>query len=412
MKKKIIIFIAVLAIVLIIIGAVVYIPIYKENKRIKEELERIANATIIVKLKEDTTVPFLEEVHVSDFITEINGKIIDDYKIDTSTLGSKTITFKYINDEDITIPYKYNINVVDKTPPEIWLGETRSVTVGTPLEDFLERITCADDLDDNPKCEIIGDYDLNKAGSYKLVYKATDNYDNTTEKPFTLNVYRPTGGGGSSNTKQTPWYFSSIVKEYKNDKTKIGIDVSGWQGDIDFQKVKDAGVEFVFIKVGGGKGIEAERFVDSKFEQNIKGFKEVGIPVGVYFYSYSNSRETAIADAEFVLEHIKDYEIELGVAYDWESWSFYNNFHQSFYSTTMNAKAFLDTVSKAGYKGLLYSSKNYLEKVWYPLDDYDTWLAHYTAHTTYEGKYKYWQIANNGRIDGINGFVDVNIMYE
>ena len=149
-----------------------------------------------------------------------------------------------------------------------------------------------------------------------------------------------------------------------------------------------------------------------KFEQNIKGFNEVGIPVGVYFYSYANSKESAIKDAEWVLEQIKGYEVELGVAYDWESWSFYNNFHQSFYSTTMNAKAFLDTVAKEGYKGLLYSSKNYLEKVWFPLDDYDVWLAHYTRETSYQGKYKYWQLASNGRVAGINGFVDVNIMYE
>ncbi len=78
----------------------------------------------------------------------------------------------------------------------------------------------------------------------------------------------------------------------------------------------------------------------------------------------------------------------------------------------MNAKAFLDTISNEGYKGLLYSSKNYLEKVWFPLDEYEVWLAHYTKQTNYEGDYKYWQLASNGRVSGINGFVDVNIMYE
>lgn len=412
MKKKIIIFTIVLIVVLVIVGLVVYLPIYKENKRKKEELERIANATIIVNLKENTTASFMQEVHVSDFISEINGKIIDDYKIDTSDLGTKTIKFKYINDEDITIPYKYNINIVDDVAPVIWLNDTKSIAVGTAYEDLMEGITCADNLDDNPKCEIIGEYNLKKVGKYPLTYKATDSSNNVTEKEFVLNVYQPGGGSSGGSSKTLPWYYDSIIKDYKTDKTKIGIDVSSWQGDIDFNKVKEAGVEFAFIRVGSTKGINGEYFVDKKFENNIKGFNEVGIPVGVYFYSYSNSKESAKRDAEWVLEQIKGYKVELGVAYDWESWSFYNNFHQSFYSTTMNAKAFLDTISKEGYKGLLYSSKNYLEKVWYPLEDYDVWLAHYTRETSYKGKYKFWQIASNGRVAGINGFVDVNIMYE
>ena len=411
MKKKILLFSIIFIVVTAAVFSIVYLPIIKQHKIEQKELERIANATIIVELKPDTTVSFMADVHVSSFIENINGTIIDDYKIDTSKIGTQTIKFKYVNDEDITVNFKYNINVIDDIAPVIWLSDTKSIAVGTSYEDMMEKITCADNIDDNPKCEIIGNYDLNKIGKYKLLYRATDASNNVTEKEFTLNVYQP-DNKPATQTKRQPWYYSSIVETYKKENTQIGIDVSSWQGDIDFQKVKEAGVEFVFIRVGSTKGINAEYFVDKKFERNIQGFNEVGIPVGVYFYSYANSKESAIKDAEWVLEQIKGYDVELGVAYDWESWSFYNNFHQSFYSTTMNAKAFLDTVAKEGYKGLLYSSKNYLEKVWYPLDDYDVWLAHYTAQTSYAGKYKYWQLASNGKISGINGFVDVNIMYE
>ena len=411
MKKKILIISLISIVVIGIIAFTVFRPLYKEEKIKKEEQELIQNATIKVTLKTNTTISFMEDVHVSSFIENINGEIIDDYKINTAKLGPQTIKFKYINEENITIPYKYTINVIDNIAPEIWLSDTKSITVGTSYEDMMEKITCADNLDDNPKCEIIGNYDLNKVGKYKLKYKATDSFNNTTEKDFTLNVYEPTSEE-STTTKREPWLLSSIINDYKKDNTKIGIDVSSWQGDIDFERVKEAGVEFAFIRVGSTKGINAEYFVDKKFEQNIKGFNEVGIPVGVYFYSYANSKESAIKDAEWVLEQIKDYKVELGVAYDWENWSFFNNFHQSYYSTTMNAKAFLDRVAKEGYKGLLYSSKNYLEKVWYPLDDYDVWLAHYTRETSYSGKYKYWQLASNGKVPGINGFVDMNIMYE
>ena len=77
------------------------------------------------------------------------------------------------------------------------------------------------------------------------------------------------------------------------------------------------------------------------------------------------------------------------------------------------ANTFLNTIKKAGYKGMRYSSKNYLEKLWLPTE-YDTWLAHYTLNveqTSYTGEYKYWQVCDDGKIDGIAGAVDIDIMY-
>jgi rhodanese-related sulfurtransferase len=144
---------------------------------------------------------------------------------------------------------------------------------------------------------------------------------------------------------------------------------------------------------------------------NIEGFNNVGIPVGIYFYSYANSKESAIRDANWVLEQIRGYKIDLPIVYDWESWSFYNEFNQSFYSLSMSAKAYLDTMKNAGYQGMLYSSKNYLEKAWFNIG-YDIWLAHYTTKTSYTGPYKYWQMCSNGKIDGIAGNVDINIYYQ
>ena len=108
---------------------------------------------------------------------------------------------------------------------------------------------------------------------------------------------------------------------------------------------------------------------------------------------------------------IKGYDIDLPIVYDWESWSFYNEFNQSFYSLSLSAKSFLDVVNEAGYEGLLYSSKNYLEKVWFDIG-YDIWLAHYTEQTSYTGDYTYWQLCSNGKVDGISGRVDINIYYK
>lgn len=379
-----------------------------EVKKIEEEL--IKEAIVIVDLKEDTTASFYSSKKVSDYIENINGTIIDDFLIDTTELGTKEVQFEYINDDGITIPYSYTINVIDDVPPQVWLNSTKSIT--TEYDgNLLDDITCADNLDDNPSCEIIGKYNTKVVGNYDLVFKAVDNSGNETIKEFTLKVKEPTKKSSSSSTTKSRTLFSDVIKNYKTSNTKIGIDVSSWQGDIDYEAVKKAGVEFVFIRVGSTRGINGEYFVDKKFQRNIEGFNKVGIPVGIYFYSYANSTSSAIKDANWVIEQIKDYKVDLPVVYDWESWSFYNEFNQSFYSLTKSAKAYLDTVNKAGYEGMLYSSKSYLEKVWFNTG-YDVWLAHYTEQTSYKGDYKYWQLCSNGKVDGISGNVDINIYYE
>lgn len=411
MKKKYLIGLLILCLIICLtLTITIIIPAFTKHREEKELEEQIKNATIKVTLKEDLNIPFLSSVKVSDLIVDINGEIIDDYLINTTKIGDKEVSFNYVNEENITIPYKFKINIIDDVSPVIWLNSTYTVTTDYD-GNLLEDITCADNLDDNPKCEIIGDYDTKKAGSYKLTFKATDASDNVTTKDFTLNVKKPTPSKPSNNDEPpVHTLFTDVIKDYKKDNTKIGIDVSSWQGDIDFQKVKDAGAEFVIIRVGSARGIDGEYFVDKQFINNIKGFNDVGIPVGLYYYSYANSKEQAIKDAKWVLEQIKGYKVDLPIAYDWESWSFYNEFHQSFYSLTKGAEAFLDTINDAGYDGMLYSSKNYLEKVWYDTG-YPVWLAHYTKQTSYEGEYKYWQLCSNGKIDGIKGNVDIDIMY-
>ena len=193
-------------------------------------------------------------------------------------------------------------------------------------------------------------------------------------------------------------------KKEKIQGTLIGIDVSKWNGDIDWAQVKEAGIQFVVIRAGYGYTI------DKKFKRNIEGFNEVGIPVGVYIYTYAHDEKTAIEDAEWILEQIKPYKVDLPIVYDWENWGDVMEFKQSLWALTRNAKIFLDRVAEDGYSGMLYSSKNYLEKAWLELE-YDTWLAHYTEQTTYQGKYKYWQLCEDGIIDGINGKVDIDVMY-
>ena len=134
------------------------------------------------------------------------------------------------------------------------------------------------------------------------------------------------------------------------------------------------------------------------------------MPVGVYYYSYANSASMARSDALWVVSMLQNKNITLPVVFDWENWNTFNEFNLSFFGLSDVAKTFLDTVHEHGYDGLLYSSKTYLENIWLDIG-YPVWLAHYTANTNYNKDYEYWQITSNGKVDGINGSVDIDIRY-
>lgn len=405
MKKVFKLFLIIILLICLIIGG--YYG-YKKYQEYLEE-ERIRNAIVKIEYINPLEIEFNKEVKLSDLIVSINGELIDDFKIDTTIVGEKEINFKYINEEDIKVPRKVTIKIIDKTPPVIWLGSSYSVNVGTAKK-LENMIMHGDDYDDNPKCTIIGEYDLNTVGNYNLTMKVEDFSGNITKKDFLLKVVKPSNSSSSSKVVTIP--FEKLYNEYKNDNTTIGIDVSKWQGDIDFDKIKEAGVEFVFIKLGGQNGIGGEYYIDPKFERNIEGFKNVGIPVGLYFYSYANSPTQAKKDALWVINQIKKYKIDLPIAYDWENWSKFNDFHVSFNTLTKSAGEFINTLKKSGYDGMLYSSKSYLESIWLE-NSYTTWLAHYTSKTDYKGIYKCWQRTSSAKIPGITvNTVDFDICYK
>lgn len=399
-NKKLLIGIIIVVIVVVFISVGGYF-LYKDYQ--------VKHAIKIVSLN-TSEVEVYSDIKLSDLIESINGKLIEDPKINTSKLGEKSITFKYINDDNIKVDYTFSIDIVDKTPPIISQVGTYNVNVYYD-GDIAKELFCGDNYDDNPKCTVEGEYDLNTIGRYPVTFVGEDSSNNKTTHDFILNV-RKKPSGGSSTTVPEVTDFNDIVKNYKNDDNKIGLDISHWQGDIDFDKVKTAGVEFVYIRVGRGNGIGGEYVLDTKFEQNIEGFNRVGIPVGVYFYSYANSKEDAIKEAKWVLGQIKKYKVDLEIVFDWENWSSFQEFDLSFKKLTDVAESFAKTVQSKGYIGMLYSSKNYLENIWYPVE-FPVWLAHYTTMTNYEGHYKVWQICNNGKVDGIDdNLVDIDIMYE
>ncbi len=406
MKKRFLLGIAILAITIIIV-------IFSFSFFYKQKKEKIIeHAQMEVVLVDNLNVEFLEKRKISSFISSINGKIVDDYEVDTTSLGMKDIKFEFISEEGIIVPYRFQINIVDNTPPKAFIGSTYRIKKGSS-DSFINHILCGDNYDSRPICTVEGNFDLDTVGTYPVTFKAVDNSGNIFTKDFNLVVYAPLPGtsSNSSSKKKPKRLFSDVVKEHKKENTKIGIDISKWQGNIDFDLLKQAGVEFAMIRVGTTSKTNGEYILDPKFVQNIKNANRVGIDVGLYFYSYANSKESALADAEWVLEQIQGYDVSLPIAFDWESWSSFNNFNVSFYELTSIADTFLNRLEEEGYQGMLYSSKNYLENIWLE-QPHEIWLAHYTTQTNYKGKYRMWQLCSNGKVDGIKGDVDIDIWYD
>ena len=388
----------------IILILIILLSIYK-NYRIK-------HAKKIVKLK-TTELEVYSNVKLSDIIEKINGKLINNPKIDTKKLGKEQITFKYINNDNIKVEYTINLNIKDTTPPIISLINNYIVTRGEK-ENIEKELFCGDNYDANPKCYLKGDYDLNKVGTYSVEFIGKDSSNNISTHKMNIIVKEKNKSSKSqTNSEENIEYtdFNEVVKKYKTKKTQIGIDVSHWQGDIDFKKLKSSKVQFVYIRVGRGDGIGKDYILDDNFKTYIKGFNKVGIPVGVYFYSSANSLNDARREAKWVLKQIKKYDVSLEVVFDWENWDEFQKYNLSFYNLTEVANEFSKTIEKAGYKSMVYSSKNYLENMWYDLDS-NIWLAHYTDKTDYEVKYKVWQICNNGKVKGIKSSVDIDIRYK
>lgn len=399
MKKKIIIISSIVIVAILIISLIVYFNV------------RIVVDNSGFTLKDDLTVNVYSDVKVKDFIKDIDGKVVDNNKIKTTELGKVEVEFIYLNSDNRKRKGVFEVEVKDLEEPLIWLSNSYSVRVGDDVN-LEDEILCADNYDSNPSCKITGDYDLNTAGNYSLVYEAEDSSGNTESVDFTLNVYEPmsvTGGGSSSEVTYTD--FNAILEEHKTDDTLVGIDVSKWQGAIDFSKVKEAGAEFVIIRVGHQNGVGGEYVLDPYFKRNISYAIENDLDVGIYFYSYADSKKEARKQAEWVIKQIKDYDITLPVAFDFESFTSFNIMNLSLYGLNEVAESYFSTLEDKGYDTMLYGSKNYLNTIW----KYNTnkvWLAHYTDKTDYDKDYMMWQLCQDGVIDGINGFVDIDILYK
>lgn len=210
--------------------------------------------------------------------------------------------------------------------------------------------------------------------------------------------------------------YTGIIK-YDDDKytSRFGIDVSKFQGKINYEKVKEAGVEFVIVRVGfRGYGSSGSLSEDARYRQNIEGALAAGLDVGVYFYAQAINEEEAVEEAEFVLKLIEGYDINLPVVYDPEHVldDDARTDNVSGEQFTLNAKAFADRIAEAGYEPMIYANM-----LWeaYELDfskmpSVKIWYADYELKPQSPYEFIMWQYSQAGHISGIDGSVDLNMM--
>lgn len=196
--------------------------------------------------------------------------------------------------------------------------------------------------------------------------------------------------------------------------TLVGIDVSYHQKQIDWQAVADSGVDFVILRVGY-RGYKTGLIQEDELAQyNYEEAKKAGLKVGAYFFSQAVSVEEALEEAQFLLDTVAEWEVEMPLVYDWE--------HKGADSRTYNldsrivtdcAIAFCDTVAAAGYDPMVYFNPHHAKRFFHleELVAYPFWLAYYTDRMQYSYKVKMWQYTSTGTVPGIGTDVDINLWF-
>ena len=198
-------------------------------------------------------------------------------------------------------------------------------------------------------------------------------------------------------------------------ETIPGVDVSYYQGDIDWKQVKESGIEFAIIRLGyRGYGQEGKLAEDKMFHENIQGALDAGLKVGVYFFSQAITVEEALEEADYILKRIKSYDITMPVVFDWEYISAEaRTANMDRETLTACYVAFCGRIAEAGYTPMsyfnTYQARDLMDLT--QLEDYPFWLALYSSRMTFPYRIEMWQYTDSGTVPGIEGKVDINLYF-
>lgn len=233
----------------------------------------------------------------------------------------------------------------------------------------------------------------------------------------------PMENGRMSPMEEEQEDFSSLLRSGSNDYVAVtgvknGVDVSKWQGNIDWNAVKSSGIEYAFIRVGYRGMDQGTLAEDPYYKQNIEQATAAGIKVGVYIFSQAINVAEAEQEADYIVSRIRNYNITMPVVIDYEFGNGMTgrlaNANLSKQAGTDVCNAFCARVESQGYTGMVYANKNMLTNYVdgsQIANQYLIWLAQYNTHVTYSGNYNFWQYCSDGAVSGIQGNVDMNYWY-
>lgn len=210
--------------------------------------------------------------------------------------------------------------------------------------------------------------------------------------------------------------YKYYMSENGEKESRLGIDVSEYQPQVDWQQVRNAGIDFVMIRLGyRGYGEKGTLVEDSMFRQHVENALTAGLDVGVFFFSQAITDEEVEEEADFVLERIKDYQINCPVVFDTEEIKFdtARTDNLSGEQFTKNCRIFCDRIQNAGYDTMIYANMKWmaftlnLEE----LTEYEKWYADYEPKPQCPYEFSMWQYTETGSVPGIEGNVDLNVWF-
>ena len=292
----------------------------------------------------------------------------------------------------------------DTQPPVFLHTSTVQLVTGTPFDPWQE-LGFGDDLDPVPQVSWGGYLDVTQPGSYPVTVTLMDSAGNTNAR--TVEVLVQDSFETPPDTK-TRIAFGDFKAQHGGEGRLVGIDVSKWQGDIDFEAVREAGCDFVIMRIGSaGDG----PVMDEYYLQNMERARAAGLRVGVYLNTSGVADADAVrAAADWVADVLQGAPLDLPIGYDWESFSGFQRYGLSFADLTALYRSFEEQMAGHGYPSMLYGSRFYLENAWDPAGT-PVWTAEYADVPTYAGSFLLWQGSDCGRIPGIAGDVDLDVWY-
>ncbi len=316
--------------------------------------------------------------------------------------------------------------------------ETQDEISAELAEDISDPVQVTDNETDEAKESYETEETDNVASdSYKYEYPEDWNTNDPMcerayEKKYSPSLASARLQASNSATSTTwPTYSGSSTFTHNSANTggkapSIGIDVSFWDEDINWTKVKNCGVEYVIIRAGYRGSSNGSLNTDTKFKEYMKGAQAAGLKVGVYFFSQALTQAEAKEEADYTLNLVKGYNLDLPVCFDYEDYSGgrLTNANLSKTTKTNNAMAFCEEVESSGYTAMVYANSSWFStqlngsKI---AEKYLIWMARYNSYSydaskdagtnMYSGKIDMWQCSSTAQVEGIAGNVDLNFLY-